>query len=539
MDRALLLKPSVLIVALAASFGLLPVTQAGAATVTIDGDPLNVYVSDAGNLQAKLDSDTSRVFYPPNDDDGNAGLFVGVSAGPAVGVVFGPPDSGAQYATTDEYTPVSQSAVSGAGTEGDPYTVDTVYKARSGITDYATVSQRVQYVQGAKQFSVGYTLLNVTSPVAPFQFRATSGADLYLEGDDTGTGLLDPGPPRFLAGVNNSVGRAGGMVEVPGSEWDAYQVTSFDDLWNSLNQPGGPALDNTLVSDVVDNGAGAQWNGYYGPGQGLAGGASVKFDVIWRFSSVVPLTLDPPEGTQSAGRSYKLTAKATQVTGDPLVGNTVRYSVTGANSASGVAAAATDSSGKAEVSYVGNNMGDDTVTVYVDLNNNGSRETNEPQTNAKVTWTQYKPPPPPASASIVVRGPFTVSKDGKVEVFLTCPSTAPAESGCEGDLTGRLSVRKHAPHKSKKGKSKKAGKHARSTKKKKKKPKPFKPGTRKYGFGPAHYKLGAKQNGKVDVPVNPGALKRLKKMKHGIVSFTVRTPGKAPRSAIGTIRMAR
>ena len=131
-----------------------------------------------------------------------------------------------------------------------------------------------------------------------------------------------------------------------------------------------------------------------------------------------------------------------------------------------------------------------------------------------------------------------VSKDGKVDVFLSCPSTAPSESGCEGDLTGRLSVRKHGPHKTKHHKKGKKS-AAREAKKKKKKLKPFKPGTHKYAIGPAHYKLGAKQNGKISVAVNPEALKRLKRMKRAIVSFTVRTSGRAPQSAIGTIRASR
>jgi hypothetical protein len=536
MDRALFLKPTVLLVALAASLGLLPVAQAQAATVTIDGDPLNVYVGDAGNLQAKLDTDTDRVFYPPGNNLGDAGLFIGVPAGTLLGAVYGPPGSVAQTAASAYYTPDSQDSITGSGTEADPYTVVTRYKVRAGATDYLKVTQTVQYVEGDKNFRVSYRIQN-PAPVTAFQFRASAAADLYIEGDDSGTGLLDPGPPRFLAGANHAVGRAGGMVEVPGSTWDAYEVANYQDLWSSLHQPLGPALDNTLVEEVTDDGAGVQWNGYYGAGQGLAGGSSVTFDVDWRFAAVVPLTLSPLQGTQSDGKAYKISATATEFTGNPMVGKTLRYSVAGANPGSGTATGVTDSSGKAEISYVGKNTGDDTVSVYIDLNDNGMRDSNEPQVDAKVTWTAYKPPPPPISASIVVRGPYVVSKDGKVEVFLTCPSTAPAESGCEGDLTGRLSVRKHAPHKAKKGKKK--SKHALSAKKKKKKSKPFKPGTRKYAVGPAHYRLDPKQNGQLSVAVNPDALKRLKKMKRGIVSFTVRTTGKTPQSAIGTIRMAR
>ena len=80
----------------------------------------------------------------------------------------------------------------------------------------------------------------MSNPPIDLQFRATAGADLYIEGDDVGTGLLDPGPPRFLAGVNDSVGRAGGIVEVPGSEWDAYEVAYYDDIWSIIGDPLGP-----------------------------------------------------------------------------------------------------------------------------------------------------------------------------------------------------------------------------------------------------------------------------------------------------------
>lgn len=279
-----------------------------------------------------------------------------------------------------------------------------------------------------------------------------------------------------------------------------------------------------------------QWNGYWANGQALQHGDSVTFDVIWKFAAVVPLSLNPTEAKQSVGKTQKIAATATEVTGNPMVGKTVRYTVTGVNPGSGTAAAPTDSNGKAYVAYAGKNTGDDIVTVYIDINNNGSRDSNEPQLDSKVTWTPYVAPVPAISASIVVQGPFVVAKDGKVDVFLTCPSTASDESGCEGDVTGRLSVRKHAPHKSK-SKSKKSARAAK--KKKKKKVKPFKPGTRKYAIGPAHYKLDPKQNAKIRVAVSPEALKRLKKMKHAIVSFTARTTGKPPQSAIGTIRAAR
>jgi hypothetical protein len=76
--------------------------------------------------------------------------------------------------------------------------------------------------------------------------------------------------------------------------------------------------------------------------------------------------------------------------GRPYAGKTLRYAISGANSLSG--SATLNSAGSAVVTDPGTKAGTDTVVVFLDLDNNGTRSATEPQASAQATFVDSVPP---------------------------------------------------------------------------------------------------------------------------------------------------
>jgi protocatechuate 3,4-dioxygenase beta subunit len=122
------------------------------------------------------------------------------------------------------------------------------------------------------------------------------------------------------------------------------------------------------------------------------------------------LTLEPAADTNTAGTEHCVTATVRDALGTPVPGVTVRFSVTGANSASGVDT--TDASGKAEFCYTGTAAGLDAIHAFADTNNDGDQDATEPFGDAAKTWGPAAPATltldPPADTN-TVGTPHTVT----------------------------------------------------------------------------------------------------------------------------------
>src|SRR5918996_1440081 len=101
------------------------------------------------------------------------------------------------------------------------------------------------------------------------------------------------------------------------------------------------------------------------------------------------LTLSPTADTNPVGTQHTLTATVRDIAGNPVPGVIVRFSVTGANTASG--SATTNASGQATFTYTGNNAGVDQIHAFADTNNNGMQNAGEPFGDATKTWTAAAP----------------------------------------------------------------------------------------------------------------------------------------------------
>jgi CSLREA domain-containing protein len=105
------------------------------------------------------------------------------------------------------------------------------------------------------------------------------------------------------------------------------------------------------------------------------------------------LTLSPRTATNDLGEEHCVTATARDGSGNPMPNALVRFSVTGANSASG--SDTTDASGVAEFCYTGTNAGLDTIDAYADTNGDSVRNDGEPADAAFKTYVAVVPPEAP------------------------------------------------------------------------------------------------------------------------------------------------
>jgi uncharacterized repeat protein (TIGR01451 family) len=113
------------------------------------------------------------------------------------------------------------------------------------------------------------------------------------------------------------------------------------------------------------------------------------------------VVVTPPTDTNRAGEKHCVTATVRDAFGNPVSGVTVRFTVTGANSAGGIAT--TNLQGEAVFCYTGTNAGTDTITAHADTNNNGVVDNGEPRGTATKIYVAGPP------ATVVVDPPAAVN----------------------------------------------------------------------------------------------------------------------------------
>jgi hypothetical protein len=297
--------------------------------------------------------------------------------------------------TSDEYTPVSQGAVTGAGTAASPFQQITVYDVIDGST--ASVTQTTTYVNGAQEFRVRWDVKNLTAS-ATLRFKALVAADFYFEGSDRGTGVFTQGPPRFIGGTNADTGRSGGFVEAAPA-WSAYQALEYSgnidvkDVWNDVvnhaADSAAPSFDNTVEGRPTDNAGGVEWDDTL-TGAGLPAGQTRTYELIVRSALPAALQFDKTNAGSPQRVPITFVATAKDTSGTPFSGKPLRFTITGANPLAG--GATIDGNGNAAITDPGANAGADTIVAFVDLNGDGTRENNEPQASALATFVDNIPP---------------------------------------------------------------------------------------------------------------------------------------------------
>jgi uncharacterized repeat protein (TIGR01451 family) len=138
------------------------------------------------------------------------------------------------------------------------------------------------------------------------------------------------------------------------------------------------------------------------------------------------LALTPATATNPVGTTHTVTATVTNTNGSARSGVLVSFVVTGANSgATGTCApvnCTTGADGKVTFTYMGTNLGDDTINAAITVD--GSRQT----ATASKTWTTGTPPPTHGGAdlSILKTGSARIKTGFHIVYTLTVKNAGPS-----------------------------------------------------------------------------------------------------------------
>jgi hypothetical protein len=440
---------TVIVIAAAAIMPMAFASTAGAQTdstaVTIPGNPLTVYVGPLGECQSSylVKGVVAGNFFYGGNQVGDCGFFLSfpteVSGKPnptaVEGRTFGfQGAAGPSLSGEHIYVPAEggQSPVSGVGTAASPFTQTTTFLVKPGATPQAEIVETTTYVNGQPQFTSTYTVKNTSG--APFYFRALYAGDLYVNGDDRGIGVFLGGPPRFIGGQNTNSGVIGGFQEVtPWSAWQEAYWSSAEGpsegdngIWRDIETaaeiaPTTPVFNGHIEPVELDNGAGVEFD--QNLLAGLAAGKEASFTIVNRTAIPNALVFSPVSQTLTQGQTETVTATALDTASQPYAGKALRYTVAGGNPQSG--AVTLNSAGQAQISYVGNNAGIDTIQMYVDLGGTGVQTSGDPSGTATVTFLPKPPPTPtPTPNSSYTIQSIHANSDGTITIVFV-----PTQSG--------------------------------------------------------------------------------------------------------------
>ena len=265
IQRATLVLSAAFVVALitaprAAAQGPVDIQSAGPLTDIWVGEDLTCQVAHTG--------DTSYEFYSPGSTTGSCGTFASVN-----GTVFG-------FRESPDWTPVSQTGVTGAGTSQSPYQVTTVVQATAdnGPTGLE-LTESDSYVVGNEYYRTDMTLTNQgATPLTGL--RLYHAADCYLQGSDAGYGFVDSSDGA-VACTQNANDSPPALIEefAPVTGGSHFVEGQYGQVYADVY--GQADLPNTCDCDVrEDNGMGVNWDV-----ASLAPGQSATFSMFSSFSA--------------------------------------------------------------------------------------------------------------------------------------------------------------------------------------------------------------------------------------------------------------
>ena len=292
MRKPLLIALMLGIAALAAPASLwLTSGSAGAITTVADiasaGPLTHIYIGSDFSCQVAHTGDANFEMFPPGSQQGDCTTVLLVN-----GTTYG--YSG--FAGTD-YTPVSQSAVTGTGTSIAPFTVTTIGDA--GLTG-VRLTETDSYVIGNEFYQTDIQVSNTNN--TPVVVRIYRGADCYLGGSDSGFGFVDT-VGKSVACTQHANNSPSGRVEewTPITPADHYYEAGYSNVESAAG--AGTELPDTCDCALSeDNGAAISWN------RTIAAGAS---STVSHFTTFSPTGIGAPTATPSGPTSTPSTTSAT------------------------------------------------------------------------------------------------------------------------------------------------------------------------------------------------------------------------------------
>ena len=357
---------------------------ASASATTINAAGLTVYAYPTSGLDAARNS--HNLFYSSS----YSGFFVRFADGPLADRTYGH-----SWGQTNAWTAVSQSEPTRDGTT---QTAETVYAARNGTADVVRVQQTVRVVDSARTFRVTYRVQNMTDQ--PLRYRALTGGELNPGGSSSGIGRTLDGPPRFL-GAESASGIRAGVQEVRSSRlasddadvavpaWTIRRAAGYSIVGSEISSAAGPP--NTVVEPNGNKAVAVAWEDHLPSAAALAPGASARYEVVWRVTDQPGLSLASNDSSRYVGARSVLSGRLADSAGQPIGGESIRWSITGANPTDTPGEVTTAADGEYSLSYVGAKEGTDSITVWADTDGDGALGASELRRDVTVWW--YEPPP--------------------------------------------------------------------------------------------------------------------------------------------------
>lgn len=237
--------------------GAVPYKEIGSA-----GPLTSVAVGDELSCQVAHSGDSGLELFPSTVKPGDCGTFVF-----AGGALFAPnfaahdTTSTSSIGTRTPFTPVSQSAVAGAGTSASPFKVATIVDA--GATGLR-IGQSDSYVVGQESYRTDTTIQNAgAATVSGIVYRA---GDCYLQNSDRGYGFFDANVGAVGCSINPGNSPAGRIEQwYPLTTGNQYMQATYSEVWNHISTHT-PFPNTTRSSESLDNGAGISWSFSLAPG---------------------------------------------------------------------------------------------------------------------------------------------------------------------------------------------------------------------------------------------------------------------------------
>jgi uncharacterized repeat protein (TIGR01451 family) len=264
--------------------------------------PLNA-ISIGEDLAAQIAhvGDASGEIYPPGTTPGDYGTFLLIN-----GTLYSSDfqnhggTASSSIGPYTAFTPVSQSAVTGAGTNGSPFTITTVVTVgNTGLS----VTQVDAYVVGQESYRTSVTVTNTSgAAVSAILFRAF---DCFLGGSDSGYGVVNGTGPGCSQNPNNvPAGRIEQIVPLDGG--NNYYESGYNAVWAWIGTHA--AFPNTCdCTTLEDNGSGISWNISVPAGGSITRSNLTVFSPLGTQPLFMGKTADAANATAGGSDGYTIT----------------------------------------------------------------------------------------------------------------------------------------------------------------------------------------------------------------------------------------
>jgi uncharacterized repeat protein (TIGR01451 family) len=286
------------------------------ATIGNPSGPItNIYVGNELGLQIERFDSAQFQVYPPAGIPGDYGTFAVIDDG-LYAPNFGarPSATGIATGNSTPFAPVSQSAITGAGTRANPYAITTTVDA--GATGIRLV-QTLTYVAGDDFFDTQTRLVNTgASDKTVLLYRAM---DCFLGGSDEGFGLVLPNPPDAPSNIIACAkyDATGALVNIEGLTFPPstpgmevhYEVNGYRTIWDRIiaHEPFADMVYNLPIQ--YDNGVGVSWE------VTVPAGGELTVPNTGMFAPAIPLRAGVSVSPSSAAAGAQVTYTVT-VTND-------------------------------------------------------------------------------------------------------------------------------------------------------------------------------------------------------------------------------